>query len=99
MHAAVKSKVKKSVTTLGEMCFHKNKLDDFWVAFNDFVYDFTSYLAWQHPGGRKILPYVAGTDCSKYWDLLVSHDSRDRMVYSQQLSAYEVLGGLYERQH
>jgi ferredoxin-NADP reductase/predicted heme/steroid binding protein/Ca2+-binding EF-hand superfamily protein len=80
--------VKRRVVTLGEMCFH-NKLNDFWVAIHGIVYDLTPYLSW-HPGGRKILNYVAGTDCSKYWDL-VSH-SRDRMVYSQ-LSAYEV--GVY----
>jgi predicted heme/steroid binding protein len=61
-------------------------MTDYWTAINGVVYDITAYLSW-HPGGRKILHYVGGTDCSKYWNI-VSHD-RDRMIYTQ-LPAYEV---------
>jgi ferredoxin-NADP reductase/predicted heme/steroid binding protein len=75
----------KPPVKLTEMCFH-SKMTDYWTAINGVVYDITTYLSW-HPGGRKILHYVAGTDCSKYWGI-VSHD-QDRMIYTQ-LSAYEV---------
>jgi ferredoxin-NADP reductase len=74
-----------SPVTLAELCFH-NKMTDYWTAIHGVVYDFTEYLPW-HPGGRKILNYVAGTDCSEYFGI-VNHD-RDRMIYSQ-LAAYEV---------
>ncbi|CAB9504465.1 b5 type B [Seminavis robusta] len=70
---------------LTETCFH-NKMSDYWTIIEGKVYDFTDYLQW-HPGGRKILHYVAGTDCTDFWKR-VSHD-KDRMVYSQ-ISAYEV---------
>ncbi|KAL4733464.1 cytochrome b5-like heme/steroid binding domain-containing protein [Aspergillus similis] len=51
------------IYTKDDLLIH-NKDDDLWLAIDGTVYDLTTFSE-EHPGGKKILLGVAGTDASK----------------------------------
>lgn len=58
---------KMAATVSVEELAKHNKVDDLWLAVHGRVFDVTKFAA-EHPGGKKVLLNVAGTDATKQFD-------------------------------
>ena len=54
--------------TLLEVSLHDSE-NDAWIVIENYIYDITEFLN-EHPGGKKILLQVAGSDATDYFNEL-----------------------------
>src|SRR6185437_16108318 len=72
--------------TAEEVSTH-NTESSIWIIVHDKVYDVTNFLS-EHPGGKKVLLKVAGTDATKQFDNFHALSILDK--YSSQLQVGEI---------
>ncbi|KAL4982669.1 cytochrome b5-like heme/steroid binding domain-containing protein [Aspergillus falconensis] len=86
------------VYTKDELLVH-NKHGDLWLAIDGTVYDLTKFSE-EHPGGKKILLGVAGTDASKKYrkyhgDNILQRYAQEYRIGTLRVEMKKESGGLF----
>ncbi|KAL4972298.1 cytochrome b5-like heme/steroid binding domain-containing protein [Aspergillus desertorum] len=86
------------IYTKDELLVH-NKDGDLWLAIDGMVYDLTKFSE-EHPGGKKILLGVAGTDASKKYrkyhgDNILQRYAQEYRIGTLRVEARKESGGLF----
>ncbi|KAL3484823.1 cytochrome b5-like heme/steroid binding domain-containing protein [Aspergillus germanicus] len=76
------------VYTFEELVLH-NKDGDMWLAIDGTVYDLTKFSE-EHPGGKKILLGVAGTDASKKYRKYHGDNILKRYAYEYKIGTLKI---------
>ncbi|KAL2859324.1 cytochrome b5-like heme/steroid binding domain-containing protein [Aspergillus pseudodeflectus] len=76
------------VYTFDELVLH-NKDGDLWLAIDGTVYDLTKFSG-EHPGGKKILLGVAGTDASKKYRKYHGDNILKRYAYEYKIGTLKI---------
>ncbi|KAL2825838.1 cytochrome b5-like heme/steroid binding domain-containing protein [Aspergillus cavernicola] len=88
------------VYTKDELLLHSTD-GDIWLAIDGTVYDLTAFSE-EHPGGKKILLSVAGTDASKKYrkyhgDNILQRYAKDFKIGTLKIEEVNVSKGFFSR--
>ncbi|KAL4756968.1 cytochrome b5-like heme/steroid binding domain-containing protein [Aspergillus foveolatus] len=86
------------IYTKDDLLIH-NRDGDLWLAIDGTVYDLTKFSE-EHPGGKKILLGVAGTDASKKYrkyhgDNILQRYAQEYKIGTLRVEAKKESGGLF----